>query len=391
MNLTAQIRLHATAEQMTALEETMRRANSACNAISRFAWQEKCFKQYDLHKHLYKTIKEQFALSAQVVVRCIAKVADSYKLDKKTERVFSAYGAIAYDARILSWNFYDNTVSIWTVQGRMKIGFSAGEHQANLLEYQRGESDLILRKHSQSVSETGFVAYLYPTCKIEPLAPIVPTSALGVDLGIVNIATDSDGEIFSGADIETKREWYAKRRAVLQRVGTKSAKRRLKQLSGKQRRFQKDSNHRIAKTIVRKAKDTTRAIALEDLTGIRTRATVRKPQLRKSQRARHSNWAFGHLRACITYKAERVGVWVVLLDPRNSSRTCSQCGYCDKANRRTQAEFVCQSCQHSMSADNNAAIILKQWAVVKLPMVSNGGISHYSRLGTSHPASAGGI
>jgi transposase len=82
---------------------------------------------------------------------------------------------------------------------------------------------------------------------------------------------------------------------------------------------------------------------------------------------------------------------VILLDPRNSSRTCSACGHCEKANRRSQAEFVCVSCQHTSLADVNAAINLKMWAAVKQPMVSDGGTRHYSRSGTSHPASAGGV
>lgn len=382
MKLTAQIRLNATPEQLKALIETMRRANAACDLISAEAWNTKVFAPFKLHKVLYRKIRENFGLSAQMVVRCFGKVADTYKLDKKTQRTFQPLGAIVYDDRILSWNFHEQTVSIWMLchgnhGKRLTISFTCcGEHHTDLLCAQKGESDLILRNG---------VAYLYATCDVPDAPPIQHTSALGVDLGIVNIATDSDGEVFSGAEIEQTRQWYAGRRATLQNVGTKSAKRRLKKLSGKQRRFQKNTNHRIAKTLVAKAKGTKRAIALEELTGIREQVTVRK-----SQRGRHSNWAFGHLRQCIEYKAHCVGVPVILLDPRNSSRTCSACGHCEKANRRTQAAFMCVSCQHTMAADVNAAINLKMWAAVKPPMVSNRAIRHSSRSGTSHPALAGG-
>jgi IS605 OrfB family transposase len=181
---------------------------------------------------------------------------------------------------------------------------------------------------------------------------------LGLDLGIVTLATDSDGEAHSGEQVERKREWYARRRAALQAVGTKSAKRRLRQLSGRQRRFQRDTNHRISKRLVAKAERTKRAIALEELTHIRQRARARGPE----QRARHSNWAFAQLRQFISYKARRAGVPVIAVDPRNTSRTCSACGQCKKANRRSQAEFCCVVCGHRAPADLNAAINIRNRA-----------------------------
>jgi transposase len=49
------------------------------------------------------------------------------------------------------------------------------------------------------------------------------------------------------------------------------------------------------------------------------------------------------------------GIPLVFVDPRNTSRTCSECGHCEKANRKSQAEFVCKHCGHSMNADLNAA------------------------------------
>ena len=77
----------------------MEAANAACNTISEYAWSEQVFSKFKLQKALYHQIKAAFSLSAQVVIRCMAKVADAYKLDKKTERRFRKHGAIAYDAR----------------------------------------------------------------------------------------------------------------------------------------------------------------------------------------------------------------------------------------------------------------------------------------------------
>ncbi len=189
---------------------------------------------------------------------------------------------------------------------------------------------------------------------------------LGVDLGIVNLATDSEGQTFSGEAIRKARKRYHKRRQTLQKVGTKSAKRRLKQNSGRERRFQTDTNHCISKALVKKAASTRKALALEDLTGIRQRGTVRR-----AQRYERHSWAFYQLRQFLTYKAAWAGVRLVLVDPRNTSRTCSECGHCEKANRQSQASFCCQRWGRSMNADVNAAINISR-AAVKPPMVATG-------------------
>jgi putative transposase len=101
---------------------------------------------------------------------------------------------------------------------------------------------------------------------------------------------------------------------------------------------------------------------MEDLSGIRERTTVRA-----KQRARHSGWAFGQLRSFVEYKAALAGVPVVAVDPRNTSRTCNQCGHCDKANRKSRDRFECERCGHSEDADLNAArnIRSRAWAAHK--------------------------
>src|SRR6185437_2918498 len=72
-------------------------------------------------------------------------------------------------------------------------------------------------------------------------------------------------------------------------------------------------------------------------------------------RNRLSGWSFGQLYAFVAYKAELAGVTVVTVDPRNTSRTCAECGHCSKSNRKSQSEFVCKMCGHRAHADSNAA------------------------------------
>ncbi len=357
MKLISQVKLLPTKEQFDVLKCTTETTNASCNYLSLRAWEAKTFRQYSLHKLSYYDTRHEFPnLSAQTIVRCIARVADAYKLDHKTQRVFRFNSAITYDDRILHWYVDKSSVSIWTVSGRLHIPFVCGPRQRLMLQTRQGESDLIFVKGRW---------YLLATCNVEELPEQELTDVLGIDLGVVSLATDSDGVSFSGVAVEKQRHIYAHRRRNLQHNGSKSAKRKLKSISGKQSNFQKDTNHVISKSIVQKAQDTNRAIAVENLTGIHSRTTFRR-----SQRARHANWSFFQLKSFITYKARLAGIQVIEVDPRNTSRTCQVCGCIDKANRRSQSSFRCVSCGFSANADCNAARNIRARADIMRPMVS---------------------
>jgi putative transposase len=143
MKLTAQLKLRPTPKQTRLLKRTLEQANASCNYISEVAWEQRTFGKFALQKFCYHRAKEHFRLSAQMVIRCLAKVGDAYRLDKRSKRRFKRHGSIAYDDRILSWNPYEPSVSIWTVVGRQSIPFVAGERQTKLLETRVGETDLV--------------------------------------------------------------------------------------------------------------------------------------------------------------------------------------------------------------------------------------------------------
>ena len=355
MKLIAHLKLLTTAEQCAALKTTLTTANTACTFVSEQAWHTKTFKKYDLHSLCYNDIRSRFGLSAQAAVRVIAKVADAYTLDNKTTRTFKPSGSIAYDDRILSWRLSDSSVSIWTLSGRIRVPFVCGPRQKDLMASRKGASDLSFRKG---------VFYLAATCDINEPDTIKATDAIGVDLGIKNIAVDSDGIVHSSSMVNNVRHRHRRLRTKLQAACSTSAKRKLKRLSGKESRFAKDINHCISKKLVAKAKDTKQALALEDLTGIRMRITVSR-----SRRATLSSWSFSQLRAFTEYKALREGIPVICVDPRNTSRTCPACGHIDKHNRMTQRLFSCVVCGFAGLADHIAAINIRR-AAVNPPIVA---------------------
>lgn len=344
MKLTAKIKLDTTNEQFETLKQTIVIANKACNYISEQAWQCKTFGQYSLQKLLYYSVKDNFALTAQIIVHCISKVADSYKLDKNTQRKFKLLGAITYDSRILSWKTDKQFVSIWSTKGRLKIPYLCGARQKELLVSQQGETDLVL---------IDGVFYLHTTCNIEKPTTEDFKDVIGVDRGIKNIATLSTGDNFAANHLLSVRCRYRNIRKKLQKKGTVSAKRLLKKRKRKEARFATHTNHVISKAIVAKAKDTKSSIALENLTGIRKRTTVRK-----KQRATHYSWGFHQLAQFIEYKAMLAGIAVIYIDPRNTSRECIACGYIDKANRKSQSVFSCVKCGYTANADTNAAMVI---------------------------------
>lgn len=370
VKLVVQVRLLPTPEQAAALEATLRACNHAANFCSATAFTSGHRREYALRRHTYGQLKAR-GLGAQVAQHVIKKVADAYATLKANIRAgnlgpegsarrvraegkpiaFRADAAQPYDDRCLSWNHEAKTVSIWTLAGRLKdVAFTGSAAQlAMLAEHRRGESDLVYRDGRW---------FLYATCALPDVPLVEPDGFVGVDLGIANIATTSTGARHSGKGLNAVRHRHRRLRRRLQAKATKSAKRLLKRRRRAEARFAANTNHIIAKQIVTEAERTGRGIALEDLSGIRDRVRLRKPQ-----RVTLHAWSFHQLGSFIAYKAARAGVVVVQVDPAYTSQECSACGHVDKRNRPDQATFSCTSCGFAEHADVNAARNIAKRAV----------------------------
>jgi IS605 OrfB family transposase len=334
----------------------MQAFNAAATHAARVGFDAGVSCQPAIHNRCYRELRDTFGISSQTAVRAIGKAVECFSRDKTVCPVFAPLGAVTYDQRTFSFKGIDR-VSLLTMAGRIIVPYVLGEYQRGRLHALKGQADLIYRNG---------MFFLYCTADIPEPPVVAVVEFLGVDLGFVQIAADSTGESFSGEAIDQNRKRRATARKQYQRKGTKSAKRRLKKMSGRQSRFQKWVNHNISKKVVTKAKALGVGIAIEDLKGIRSRieTTVKSKRFRR----RFGNWSFSGLRLCIEYKARLAGVPVVFVDPRNSSRTCSQCGYCEKTNRKSQSVFKCKQCGFSENADLNAACNLRKlgeqaWAV----------------------------
>ena len=354
MLVTELLKIAPSAEQADALLATMRACNAAASRAAEVAFEHKTANKIRLQPLVYGELRERFGLSSQMAVRAISKACAAYKRDKKIKPVFRPLGAVAYDQRILAWRGRD-CVSILTLSGRIIVPVV---YQGRWLDTTgttpRAQADLVYRDGK---------FYLAVVIDVpEPPQGPEPDEWLGVDLGIVNIATDSDGTAHCGKAVRAVRYRNRQLRARLQRKGTKSAKRLLAKRRRRESRFGRDVNHVISKALVGKAKDTGRGIKLEELSGITHRVTVRK-----AQRAGLHSWSFYQLRMFVAYKAALGGVPVELVDPRNTSRECPECGHIDKANRPARDRFACKRCGLAGPADYIAARNISGRAAVMQP------------------------
>jgi putative transposase len=340
---TLTISLRPTAEQAKALLETIEAFNAACSYASRIAWESRTFRNYDLRKRCYYELRARFGLPAQLAQHAIKKVADAYKVSKAKPAAFRPHGAVTYDRRVMRLEGVSN-VSMTLLPGREKVRLAVGRyHFERFRGATVGEADLVYlaEKHC-------FRLHFSLRCEAPPLTE--GQEVLGVDLGIANLAVDSDGHRYSGAPVNRLRHRHRRLRARLSAKWTNASRRLYRKRRRKERRFATWVNHHISKQLVAEAAGTGRAIALEELGGIRDRITVRRPQ-----RATHASWSFHQLRSFIEYKAVEAGVLVILVDPRNTSRRCPRCGHCERANRPSQEQFRCRKCSLAGHADYIAA------------------------------------
>lgn len=362
MNIVVQLKLTPSPGQAAALESTLHALNEHANWVSEEAYMAGTFRNFALRKLTYTQLRSA-GIGSQAAQHVIKKVADAYttlkagirngnygkpgsKRRRKVESkplVFRLEAAQPYDQRNLSFALDAQTISLWTLGGRLKdVPFVCSTAALALLdEHKRGEADLLRRDGNW---------FLSVTLDLPDVEQYEPNGFIGVDLGLENIATTSTGHKAAGRKLNRHRQRQRELRTKLQKKATKSAKRLLKKRSRKERRRAKDINHRISKTIVTEAERTGRGIALEELKGIRERVRLRKPQ----RVALHS-WAFAQLGSFIVYKARRSGVPLVFVNPAYTSQTCSECGHVDKRNRVNQGLFICRGCGVVAHADRNAS------------------------------------
>ena len=276
----------------------------------------------------------------------IFSVCKAYRAQKALGRVTEGRPVPSLNFRPASVHFDKRTytlrgefVSLNTLRGRVTIPLISGAHQRQIIV--RGfpkEADLVCRKGTW---------YLNVSVEIADIELTPTDKVMGVDVGEINLAAASSGQLWGGQALRHRRDQHLALRRRLQSNGSQSARQKLRQVSGREKRRARHINHETSRAVVREAlKCGASRIILEDLTHIRDR-------IRGGRRARTvlHRWSFAQLQAFIAYKAADAGIAVAYVAPAYTSQTCSNCG---ALGIRARELFTC-SCGLRTHADLNAS------------------------------------
>jgi putative transposase len=352
--LTIVCKLQPTPKQVIKIDETLQGFADACNYVNQKV-DAKLTNKHTIQTLIYQDIRALFGLSANLAVRACARVAASRKTAKLKMKSVKSFAPTSadYDARIFDYREKDHEISLTLMGGRERIKFHAANYQLGKLKGKKPTAAQLC-KHKKG----GY--YIHIQVDNETPDPTQSDNVIGVDFGRREIAHTSTNKAWSGGQIKTVRDHFAKVRASLQQKasqGTRSTKRScrrvLKRLAGRERRYQTWLNHCISAEIINEAKVLNAVVAIEDLTGIRER--INQQPRNKTERRRSNSWAFYQLRQFLEYKGIRDGISVVKVNPRYTSQTCHQCLH---IGLRTDKKFGCTNCGWHGDADFNGAMMI---------------------------------
>lgn len=345
--ISVKCKLQVPIELCPEIDTTLNQFADACNQILLVAQTNKQWNTTKLHHLVYKPVREATGLMSNHVCMAIRRVIGNAKAVKQVHKFRPT--SISLNERTFRYREDGQEVGI-TLGKRRNFKLSIGNYQLGLLKGQTPTA--------ATLNKTKKGEYYINICVEIDSEPTGKTpKVIGVDLGRRDIATTSTGQSWSGEKIQATRDRYSKVRSAVQRKRTRSSRKLLRRLTGKEQRFQKWLNHNISKELVQAAKQANAALAFEDLTDIR-KSLNEKPRS-KTERRRTNNWAFYQLRIFVQYKAVIAGVPVVFVPPAYTSQTCNRCGHVHPVkgkSYRSGKRFKCGHCGFDHDADVNAAM-----------------------------------
>lgn len=342
---TIRCKLKLRAEDLPVLTRLFDLYAQACTRIAQYGREHRQSNAIRLHHALYRQIRSESGLPANLVVTALRRAAGALKTSNFKGRFQFRPTFVALDARTFRLKLERGEISFSTHLGhRLRAALLIGAYQHEALwSAQLAQSATLVK------ARDGYYANIVVESDVSESAE---RGILGVDLGMRKIAATSGSYQASGLDLLQYRRNRWRIRASLQSKGTAGAKRALKRLSGRERRYAAWVNHQVAKEIVKEAlKGGCSIIRIEDLKGIRARTKV----LNKHRNRLQSHWAFGQLQEFVRYKAAAQGIRTELVPAWNTSSICHRCGQLGNRKRET---FTCTPCGVILDADQNAAHVI---------------------------------
>ncbi|WP_434530156.1 RNA-guided endonuclease InsQ/TnpB family protein (plasmid) [Haloarcula sp. NS06] len=354
---TVPVKLDADSADAALLQDTIDEFLWAANYVTRHAFEGEYIttSKTRLHDETYEDVRGETNLHSNHVQAARNKAAEAcksvvekWKQGKKASMPHFTSSHLVYDHRTAT--FHEEYVTLATTDDRIEADYVLPDedrdtpHSEYLFsdEYETTGAELHYRDGS-------WMLHIHCKTDVESDTSVQVTAengtVLGVDLGVDNLAVTSTGTFWVGDEFDHWRREYEKRRGDLQEHGTRWAHKNIQSVGRKEEGRFKQTLHRISNDLVSEArKHGCSVIAFEELTDIRERTGA----------SWGHKWAFDRLYEYVEYKAAEYGIDVTQIDPENTSRRCSECGFTHPDNRDSEG-FECLKCSYENHADYNAA------------------------------------
>lgn len=328
-------------EQRIILDDNLSLMSDAMNFVVSSCYDKEDTNTFRMHHVNYPVLRKKFNLPAQlaVIANKYACAAVKGAVKRKGKPPSFSGKSIHYDARSSTINLGKNMASLLTKDGRLKLKLNVPKYFQRFFDWKVKESNLVKCKDGKFRLMIG----IERTSKTSNQKG----KTIGVDRGINNLIATSDGWLYGSDDVFYVKQRYVRLRSRLQSKGTRSAKRHLAKLRGREKRFMRDVNHCVSRKLIDSA-GCDGVVVLENLKGIRS------AKHRHEQNWLFSNWAFYQLETFLKYKGEEAGVAIEFVPARNTSKECSICGSL-RRGQRNGSVFRCKACGVVLHADLNAA------------------------------------
>jgi len=320
------------------LVETIREYNSAVNLCLAVGKANMSYNKNDIHKATYYEIRDNSDLNSSFVCSARDQASEMLKREKlKGLPVKKEFSGIRFNHNTFTMKS-GGILSLSTIDGRKLYTPKIADYFKKYLVKENKVVALTIYCKNNKIFGQLII-------KIPDVEKLEVKNVLGIDRGIVNPVVSSNNKFFNSKNIRRVKGKYSWLKSKLQHKGTKSAKRKLKKLSGREKRFVTNENHKIAKTIVEMNFE---CFALEKL------SMKRKKKVGKTFNKKLNGWSYFEFQRFLEYKSKNVGKQVIYVNPAYTSQCCNNCGKIDR-NNRNGSTYKCKKCSFELNADLNAS------------------------------------
>ncbi len=320
------------------------------------------YNKGNLHKLTYKKLRKAYPFFPSGLLQTVRDVAsEQLKRNKLKKSKFKQFTSLRMDKRNLRVNLEHKIISISSINGRLKLNFSSHKQLEKFRDWKAVAGTLSYKKNKLFLN---LVVEKKHDRNIKKFKKVERGLFLGIDRGINNIIVCNNNLFVNSKRLKNIKGRYQYLKKVLQKKDTKSAKRKIKKISGKEKRFVSDTNHCLTKQLVN---SDFKIFVLENL-GIE-----KKKKNGKKFNKKLGSWSYKQFSKYLEYKSEEKDKVVVYVKPDYTSQDCSKCGFRKKSNRNGN-QFKCKRCGFELHSDLNAS-----------RNIVNIGISNINRLSVNQP------